>query len=117
MFGPGGPLEGTKSVGSVKIPTLIHHNEARHVLLMRDLGPLPTLGDNLLALHHPAQVYTSNVIESAYHNVGTRLGTFLAELHAPATLAKVVHLAREMVNDGAKQAVCDVSSDPCRLLA
>lgn len=73
-LGPGGALDDVRRA-SVRTPRPIDVNADAHVLVMEDLGDLPTL-NRWLRDRDPATV------RNTAPTLGRRLGTFLGELHA-----------------------------------
>ncbi len=73
-LGPSGSLSET-GPASVRAPRALDVNEEPHVLVMEDLGDLPTL-DRWLREQDP------NAVQDAAPILGDRLGAFIGELHA-----------------------------------
>lgn len=82
---------------SVRVPSLVFHDEESHILVLEDLGTLPPLSDLLsiswLSSHYPGwpSLYGSCFLEdcSLCLSTGEKFGQFLAILHAKGTLNSI----------------------------
>jgi hypothetical protein len=91
---------------SVSVPTLLYHDTKENILVMTDLGTLPSMSDfftdtvggfnilsNLTVQLKKAGLFNLNIIsatetelESFFTQLGTQFGHFLALIHSPGTL-------------------------------
>jgi len=76
----------------------LHHDVEHHVLVLEDLGALPTLNDYLaLFSREPSRLSASQ--EKACEKIGARIGGFFGELHSPQSLQRVVQSASHSLTD------------------
>ena len=83
---------------SVAVPVLLHHDPVEHVLVMSDLGSHPILSDIFSAIggYSPTcgppetQMKPGPQHLSYFRTIGTKIGSFLARLHSPATIKLVL---------------------------
>ena len=73
-LGPGGRLAGATGA-AVRTPRVVDVSDEAHVLVMEDLGDLPTLNRWL-------RMHDSEWVQDVAPTLGNRLGTFLGTLHA-----------------------------------
>ncbi|KAK9360834.1 kinase-like domain-containing protein [Lipomyces starkeyi] len=81
---PSGPLFSLPRNSSVLVPKPIHHDPENHVLILEDLGNLLTLSEYLTPLSEKYRHSRCDI--GLCHQIGLRLGQFLADLHSRSTL-------------------------------
>ncbi len=86
---PNGELASLCETWGIDIPQLLHHDLKEHVIIMADLGDLESLTDHLKCMA-PLSA-KAHEEQQVYRELGTRLGGFMADLHSPNTLQKLVH--------------------------
>ena len=75
----------------VRVPRLLHHDVAQHILIIEDLGSLSTVDQWLEMDKH--------LLESQSAAVGEVLGTFLADFHLSTTTQNREYLATQFKNN------------------
>ena len=75
----------------VRVPRLLHHDVAQHILIIEDLGSLSTIDKWLEGNKY--------LLESQSVAVGEVLGTFLADFHLSTTSQNREYLATQFKND------------------
>ncbi|KAK9247939.1 kinase-like domain-containing protein [Lipomyces tetrasporus] len=80
---PLGPFISLAQDSSVVVPKLLQHDAENHILILEDLGNLPTLSEYLTPLSKRRQSQSDIAI---LHQIGWRLGQFLADLHSKSAL-------------------------------
>ncbi|DAA79707.1 TPA_exp: Uncharacterized protein A8136_0480 [Trichophyton benhamiae CBS 112371] len=94
---PDGPLLSMLTETSVRVPSLVFHDEKSHILVLEDLGALPPLSDLLsiswLSSHYPEwpSLSGSYFLEdrSLCLSAGAKFGQFFAILHDKGTLNSI----------------------------
>jgi hypothetical protein len=92
LFQPAGVLADLASQSGVRVPKLVSHDAADHILIMEDLGPLGTVWDML----NPIQCTQDDneKLCKIWHNRGEVVGRFFGLLHSSASYNKVKSDAR-----------------------
>lgn len=121
-------------IHAVRLPTLLHHDTASHVLVLRDLGRLPSLtqilsavGGNhtLLSPSSPDQkvVPTDRVSPNTvtyFTSIGRKIGEYFALLHAPRTRDTILTSPGKdlayLENPSMKNVVLELAIRPVRQL-
>jgi hypothetical protein len=75
----------------IRVPRLLHHDVAQHILIIEDLGSLSTVDKWLEG--------DTDLLESQTAVVGEHLGTFLADFHLSTTTQNREYLATQSKND------------------
>jgi aminoglycoside phosphotransferase (APT) family kinase protein len=88
----------------VFVPRLLHHDPSYHILIIEDLGELPSV-DKWLEKSH-------NVPESTLSSISSDLGSFLADIHSCTTPENHAWLQEQFKNADAKKVVFAAAVEP-----
>ncbi|KAL2065955.1 hypothetical protein VTL71DRAFT_3625 [Oculimacula yallundae] len=103
LLGPGSRLETLASSYNITFPRVLWHDRYSHILIMSDIGNMPTLKDSLRSLQSLNEEQDKREIQMSFLQLGTSIGMFLAELHASSTTKGLPsHELAEFANDSAK---------------